>query len=725
VTCEKTLGAAGVLVGVLAAFVAFSLVSTTSTEARELQERTAVDSAAQAKVLYVSSLGNDSWSGTLPDANSSHTDGPLASLQGARNAVKQLKAHGPLTAAITVRIRQGKYLLTEPVIFGPEDSGTDKFPITYSAYPSEAPVISGGRAITGWKKSEREGNPDLFEAKVPATKDRECYFRQLFVNGQRRQRARSPNKGFFYVDGELTEDKYARFRYRDDNILPTWADRKGVEVMVLQSWTVMRNLITAVNGDTRTVTLSQLQVGQKDWGREKNARYWVENTFDALDSPGEWYLDRGTQILYYWPMPGEDMNRVQVVAPILGELVRFEGGVWGDEEPGRSGWPLNPVHDIHLVGLTFEHADWSMSPMGYTDKQGSFDVAAAVEAVGANSIMLEKNTFQNLGGYAIEFGKGCHANRIIRNEMRDLGAGGVKIGEPKVPNTDYESTTGNIISNNRIHDIGNVYPGTAGLWVGQSSGNTIAHNEIYNTYQTGIAIGWTWDFLPTAATDNVVELNNIHDIGRGMLGDMGCVYTVGVLGGVIRNNLCHDVTRFEGSYGGRGIYLDQGSTNVLVENNVVYRTQDATFIQNIANRNIVRNNIFALGNKAQITRQVHVDRKDRDWLTFDHNIVYWSSGVLLNLKWDDTNTTFNDEWENTNFKLDYNLYFNPNPRQVLFGKLSFAEWQKRGQDHHSIVADPLFVDPSSGNFTLRPDSPALRIGFKSIDLSTVGPTPEL
>jgi hypothetical protein len=706
----------GILASFLSALVTLLSISTTNAGAAELQQNVARGSAADAKIFYVSTAGNDSWSGTLREANSSHSDGPLASLKGARNAVRRLKAQGALTTPVTVYIRQGRYQLTEPVIFGPEDSGQEGLPITYAAFPGETPVISGGQAITGWKKSKRGGSHNLFEAKVPATKDGAWYFRQLFVNGQRRQRARTPTNGFFYVDGDLSDDKYARFRYHDDNILLSWPDRKDVEVVILQAWTVMRDLITSVDAKTRTVTLSDREVGQggeNGWGREKNARYWIENTFEALDSPGEWYLDHGTSTLYYWPIPGEDMNRVQVVAPTTKELVRFEGGVWGDEEPGQSGWPLYPVHDIHLVGLTFEHTDWFRPAQGYTDKQGSFDVGAAIEAVGADSITIEKSTFQRLGEYAVEFGKGCHANRIVRNEMSDIGAGGVKIGEPKVPNSVFETTSGNLVSDNRIHDIGNVYPGTVAIWVGQSGSNTIAHNEIYNTYQTGIAVGWTWDFLPTAATDNIVEFNNIHDIGRGILGDMGCIYTVGVIGGVIRNNLCHDVSRFEGTYGGWGIYPDQGSVGLLIENNVVYRAEDGAIHQNIANQNIFRNNIFALGKRAQLARQVHTDRKDRDWITLEHNIICWKTGKLLDEEWDDKNLTF-----------DSNLYFNPDPQQIRFGNLSFADWQKRGLDTHSIVADPLFVDPDHGNFTLQPGSPALQIGFKPIDLSGVGPTPE-
>jgi parallel beta-helix repeat protein len=384
----------------------------------------------------------------------------------------------------------------------------------------------------------------------------------------------------------------------------------------------------------------------------------------------------------------------------------------GFEGQSITGW----VENIRLCGLTLSYTDWSMGPNGYTDLQAAYDIPAAVEGMGTRSCSIERCTLAHLGGYAVDFSggstqwwalrQGSKRDRIVGTDMYDLGAGGVKIGDPKDPNDDGEATGGNITSDNHIHDIGLVYPGAVGIWVGQSSDNTISHNEINDTYYTGISVGWTWGYGPTAASGNLIEFNNIHDIGRGMLSDMGCIYTLGVQPGTVeRNNLCHDVSRSR--YGGWGLYTDEGSGDILIENNVVYRTQDGGFHQNYGENNIVRNNIFAYGKEAQI-RRTH----DEPHLSFsvEHNIFYWNSGPLLD-----------GTWDNNEYHFDHNLYFRTDGQPIQFGKKTFAEWQAGGQDKHSLIADPLFADPSKGDFSLKPGSPAASIGFKPIDLSEVGP----
>jgi parallel beta-helix repeat protein len=246
-----------------------------------------------------------------------------------------------------------------------------------------------------------------------------------------------------------------------------------------------------------------------------------------------------------------------------------------------------------------------------------------------------------------------------------------------------------------------------GVWIGQSSGNTVAHNEISDTYYTAISLGWTWGYGPTAAHDNRIEFNNLYNIGRGLLSDMGCIYSLGVQPGTVeRNNLCHDVTRYD--YGGWGIYTDEGSSQIVIENNIVYRTQDGGFHQHYGRENTVRNNIFAFGQLAQLRRS----RKESHLsFTLEHNIVYWNDGKLMEGIWDDNQ-----------FHLDYNLYWQAGGQPIQFGKDSLAEWQKRGQDVHSFVADPLFVDPEHGDFTVKPGSPAEQIGFQPIDARQTGRT---
>ncbi|MFP5276872.1 MAG: right-handed parallel beta-helix repeat-containing protein [Acidobacteriota bacterium] len=683
------------------------------------------------QVFYVATNGNDSWSGKLAEPNPSRTDGPFLTLQRAQKAVRVLKSRGGLNGPVTVYIRGGEYDVSKPLVFEPADSGAPQAPITYAAYPGETPVISGGREISGWKRVKdrkllAQAGGELWMARVPEVKQGKWYFRELFINGRRRPRARTPNQGsYFYVDGKIKVGKRGTFKFHSGDIKPEWAAEGNVEVVALMRWAAVRMYIRKVDAATRTVTLSG---NPTVYHPEIDARYWIENTMDALNAPGEWYLNRQSGILYYRPEPGEEMNNIRAIAPVLKQFVLFEAGR-GD----------SPVHDIRLSGLKFSYADWSMSPTGYADIQAAYDIPAAVAGVGTRSIEIRKCVFSHLGGYAVSFGGteeqtgtrlGSSDNRIIGNDMVDLGGGGVKIGDGIFQNT-YELGPGgtkinahidpdspvqasedNLISDNHIHHIGLVYPGAVGVWVGQSSDNTIAHNEINDTYYTGISVGWTWGHGSSAARGNKIELNKIYDIGQGMLTDMGCIYTLGVQPGTVeRNNICHDVSRSVSllyPLGGWGIYLDEGSSDILIEDNIVYRTEDPCFmLHTAANDDIVRNNVFAYGKHDQIQLAVS-DPHLR--FTFEHNIVYWNSGEV-----------FRAALPENEFHFDHNLYYRTDGQPIRFGQWTLAKWQARGQDLHSLIADPLFVDPAKGDFSFKPGSPAVKIGFKPIDVSGVGP----
>jgi hypothetical protein len=380
-------------------------------------------------------------------------------------------------------------------------------------------------------------------------------FNQLFINGQRRQRARTPNRGFLNVDGQISADDPARFRFRPGDIDPAWLAGGNAEVVALLKWGGFRLLLKNVDGATQTAVVS---ARRQPWGNDDSPRYWIENIPQALDTPGEWYLDRSNEVVYYHAMPDEDMSRVTATAPCLQQLIRFEGEAEAESEDSLA-------HDISLEGLTLSYTDWSNTSTGWIhsfvewskpedghiDEQSVIDVPAAVEGVGAHSCSITRCIFIHLGGYAVQFHGGSKENHLTKNLMTDLGAGGVKIGDGKSPSFDAQATSGNIVSDNSIHDIGIVYPTGTGVWVGESGGNTIAHNEIYDTFYIGISVGWTWSYGPSWARDNIIEFNHIFNIGRGILSDLGCIYTVGVQPGtVVRNNLCHDVSRYEHGYGG-------------------------------------------------------------------------------------------------------------------------------------------------------------------------------
>lgn len=647
--------------------------------------------------LYVSPHGRDSWTGAIPAPNAKGTDrkgpdGPLATLEAARDQVRFLKRAAGASRRFTVVIEDGTYRLNRPLVFRPDDSGTLDSPVIYRAATGAHPVISGGRRITGWR---RAGN--LWKADLRDVREGKWYFRQLFVNGRRRPRARTPNTGFLMVNGAVnnttSDGSPSWFRYRGDDIRAEWAARGDVEVVLLQAWAEIRSPITAVDTAARTIRLAGMCSPSN---REDNARYWVENAPECLDSPGEWYLDRRTGVLTYYPMPGESPDKVEVAAPVVTQLVGFEG------DPGSG----KTVDHIHLRGLTFAHADWSMGAAGYTDTQAAHDIPAAIEATGAVDCAIENCRIHSVGGYALEFGRGCRGCRVERCEMSDLGAGGVKIGEPVQRSSPADQSSGNAVVNSRIHDIGIVYPAAVGVWIGQSRDNLISHNDIFDTCYSTISVGWTWGYGPTLARGNIIEYNHLYNIGRNWLSDMGAVYTLGVQPGtVIRNNLIHDVE--SSGYGGWGLYTDEGSSGILLENNIVYRTKSGGFHQHYGRENIVRNNIFALAREAQIIR---TREEEHQSFSFDHNIVYFDHGSLLG-----------SNWTNDRFAMDYNLYWDARGVPITFAGSSLQEWMKRGHDLHSRIADPLFMDPSAGDFRLRPSSPAPALGFKPIDMSSFGP----
>jgi parallel beta-helix repeat protein len=643
-------------------------------------------------VFYVAPNGNDRWSGKAVKPDTKKVDGPFATVSHARDAIRNLRARGGIKGPVTVYLRGGRYALSEPLVFTPRDSGTVDAPVTYAAYRGEEPILSGGRILTGWRRGEGQ----TYTLEIPEVKSGNWYFRQLFVDGLRRTRARMPLANYYRMEGQPTTDDPARFQYRNNDIKPEWAERGDVEVVSLAKWAGFRYPIRAVDPVTKTVTLPGKIF---EHIREEGQRYYIENVREGLDSPGEWHLDRKTGVLTYWPMPYEEMDRVTVIAPVLEELVRLEGNPSTGEN----------VRHVRFRGLTFSHADWTIGENGYLDMQAAFDIPAAINANGARDCVIEKCLFVHLGRYGVQLGQGCKNNRIVGNEMTDLGAGGVKVGEPAIRDSEAEQTGGNVVSDNHIHNIGIVYPTAIGVWVGQSGGNRIAHNQIHDTYYSAISVGWTWGYGRTLARDNVIEYNHCHDLGRGLLSDMGGIYTLGVQPGtVIRNNVFHDVTSHD--YGGWGIYPDEGSSNLLIENNVVFRTKSGGFHQHYGRDNLVRNNIFALafGNQGQVIR---TRREDHKSFTFERNIVYWKDGPLLGSNWEGDET----------YVIDRNLYWKAGGQPFDFKGSSLEEWRKRGHDLNSVIADPLFVNPEKGDFRLKPGSPSSTIGFRPIDVSTVGP----
>ncbi len=659
-------------------------------------------------IFYVATEGSDAWSGTLPEPNVQATDGPFATLTRARDAVRAVKQAGPLEAPVTVMIRGGTYQLAEPFTLTPRDSGTEEAPISYVAYPGEKPVISGGRQITGWQKGEGE----LWTVQIPEGASGEWYFRQLFVNGERRPRTRLPETGYYEVVERPPEEdrndpetkKYFKFAPGE---ITDWQNRDDAEVVMLRYWDEARLVIDDIDYDQNIVTFTTTSTRIFAWG-SANPPYYIENIPEGLTQPGQWYLDRATGVLSYWPLPGEDMSQVEVVAPVIEQLVRLCGEWQTAGTKGvRRGYGA-AVEFVGLRGLTFCYASWSLGPEGYPGFQAESELGAAISGNGADSFTIEDCEISRVGLHAIEFARACKNNRIIGTRIHDIGAGGIKIGEGVIRANDDEMTGGNVVTDNFIYELGRVHLCAIGVLVRQSGDNVISHNSIHDLYYTAISVGWTWGYGPSAAHDNIIEYNHLYNIGN-ILGDMGGVYVLGIQPGtVLRYNLIHDVESY--GYGGWGLYTDEGSTDILLENNVVYNTKTGGFHQHYGRENIIRNNIFAFSREGQIIRSREEDHVS---FVFERNIVYFDNGDLLG-----------SNWKNGKFRFDHNLYWDTSGAPLDFAGRSFEEWQQWGKDHHSLVADPLFVAPEKGDFTLRPDSPAFKLGFKEIDLSDVGPRVE-
>ena len=663
--------------------------------------------------FFVATNGNDEWSGTLSAPNRTRTDGPFGTVARALRATRERKKTEARRRSSIV-VRGGTYFLTEPLVLQPADSG-----LLLSAYQHEKPIISGGRKIAGWRDTQVSGKK-VWAADIPQVREGKWFFGELWVNGGRAVRARHPNHGYFSL-AELPDTTsdwtkgQSRFRFRGGD-LKSWADATNAEVVVMTRWVESRLPIVSIDEKERIVTFGKRSVFQLAPGD----LYYVENAAEILDEPGEWYLDRTAGLIYYAPQPGEVIQKIEAIAPVLTQVVRVEG------KPETKQF----VDQVAFRGLTFSHTEWCF-PEGFQSArnkpqispepaaevggfaQAAIGVPGAVWGEGARGCVFENCTFSNLGNYGLELARGCVSNRIVACEFDDLGAGGMKIGETAIRKDGSEQSGFNEITDCHIHDGGKMFASAIGIWIGQSPNNRITHDLIHDFYYTGISIGWTWGYGPGLATNNLVAFNHVHHIGvksdgdGPILSDMGGIYILGKQPGTkVLNNLWHDVAGFR--YGGWGIYFDEGSSGILAESNVVYRTTHGGFHQHYGETNYVWNNVFAFGRDQQIQRsraEPHLS------FSFETNIVYFDSGTLLS-----------GDWSGTNFLMDWNVYFHarPNANALTFGNSSLEQWRERGRDHNSLIADPLFFAAKAGDFRLRPDSPALKLGFQPIDLSRVG-----
>jgi hypothetical protein len=687
--------------------------------------------------LYVAPEGKDTHLGTRSQ--------PFASLLRARDAIRAARAAGA-TGGWTVHLKAGDYLLHSPLVLEPCDSGSAEAPVVFVG-EGPATRIIGGLPVTGWKESG-EG---VWSADLPKTVDgTPAYFESLFVNGRRAVRARHPNAGFFtphalkqtLCTNASPRAEYARAALtgRDDDLAPLaglpQAELRYAQVVVHHNWDTTRRILLGYDAATSTLLT---QGGKwKPWNPWRtNSLYYVENVRAAFDAPGEWLYDGCAGKVLYRPLKGERIDsllwgRTEAFAPLPGlpSLVVFKGSpdtgsfvshitfrnlsFCVSDSPRRADQVERTFIDPAVLGDPAKPGPTQFEPM-----QAAARTEAAIMADGAHHIALLDCEVTHTGEYGIWFRAGCVSNRVERCALTDLGAGGIRIGDPGGKGASIGSnavatalnsysTAFNTVDNCIIKGGGRFHASATAVWIGHSPDNAITHNEISDHFYTGVSVGWVWGYKGSVAQRNTVAFNRIRKIGQGALGDMGGVYTLGTSFGTrVCNNVISDVDSF--TYGGWGLYTDEGSEGIVMENNLVYDTKDSSFHQHYGRDNVIRNNILCYSRECQIAFSRLEPHRSA---VVEGNIVFWESGPTFSPTRYKNTAKANVEWKR-------NLWWRCDSAPDFEGK-SFAEWQALGRDVDGLVADPLFRAPEKHDFRLKKGSPAAKIGFTPFDVSQAG-----
>lgn len=712
--------------------------------------------------IHVSpATGNDRYNGFLPEPDAGRTDGPVASLKRARHMARELRQRGLVTGEIRIWLHGGTYPITFPLEFGPDDPG----PCVYAAWPGETPVIDGGVRIPSdaWHAGTRH-SVTVWKADVRGILAKHGPFRSIFVNGCRRPRARWPHEGYLRIAGAPDmEPKYRLFDGQSRFVMAPGdldgiGDLHGAELVIAHKWIEERLPVESYDSAARllvTTARSCFTVWPEKEGLGNTC--YLDNCPERLGAPGEWYLDADAAELLYVPAAGERMEDAEVVVPVVLQHLR----IMGDPVGGRT------VSGLRFEGITFRHGDWcppSTRPVWWDPyrpahqwrtrdsfrhflrndginphldygnvPQGAFHLPGAIQLEAAVDCAVTDCLIEHVGFYGIGLGEGCRRNHLVGNTIRDMGAGGVVADGGDTDAPAGRQTGDNHITDNRIHSGGWVFPSSDGIISVYAGRMRIAHNEVYDMCCTGISVGWVWDYRPSPTRENRVEKNHVHHLGqRGSLSDMGGIYLLGFQPGTfVIGNVVHDIEM--ATYGGDGIYPDQGSSCMVFENNIVYRAADRALHEHWGRQNVYRNNIFAFGREACVCFS---RERNNLWVDYPAPGCLFERNILLS----DGAPCHQDqqhyfEWD-CRLTADLNLFWDlsrPEPRVRVYEPwgckeeekrvISFAEHQVQGFDRHALAADPMFADPRHGDFTLAPDSPALRLGFIPIDTRDVGPRP--
>ncbi|MCZ2151124.1 MAG: right-handed parallel beta-helix repeat-containing protein [Bryobacterales bacterium] len=677
--------------------------------------QSAASAAEAAAEFYVAPDGSDANPGSLAK--------PFATLVRARDAIRALKQSGRMPdGGGTVFVRGGTYAMTAPVVFEPGDNGTPEGHISYTAFPGETAVLDGGTRINGWKQLTEPlaDLPQVAAGKLwIAEVSRGWRFRRLYWNGSLLPRASVPDGDQWEKWPLAKPGGNERQIMIPEGMIRRWPYLPDVELNVLPTlYSYWQNRILPVvqtDDQTGTITFGQ-RVSPSDLRLPDKIPFRIENTLDGISQSGKWRLDSQNGRLYLWPPDDADPSEAEIVVPALSGAIELRG----NEEQNRF------VRFLDFRDLNLTHMK---------------DVAILIRS--AEDCAIERCKIMNAAGDGIQVRLYAQRLRLAFNEISRIGGTGILI--TGYPAGTHQVNRDHLIAGNHLHHCGELNWRGAGISLNMVGNSTIRNNLIHDMPYGGIMVigpklrefqnHWgshRWDeigegpftvenikrFIPGY---NVVEKNIIHDFHL-QLDDGGGIYIHATHHNLIRDNLVYRSAR-EYSF---GIYLDNNEIDTVIENNVVYQCPDpaisdgsvgSAILLHANGRNTVRNNILADGHR------LFFFNKSCGGQTMTHNVLLYGERPQLKPK-PDPALTPQAEFDAGASVMDDNLFWavDDSARAKLTSLL--AVWRARGGwDRDSIVADPLLADPEKLDFSLKPDSPAYKLGFKPIDLSDLGPLP--
>ena len=645
--------------------------------------------------LIVSPDGDDTNNGTL--------DNPLKTVEGAKNRLKTLK--GVTNETVTVWIRSGTYSFTEEINFDSSDFEN----VVYRSYPYENVIFSGSVDFTEW-------TPTIINATKAFVTDvdtENLYFHSLFKGEERLSVSKWPKTGSFKVTKANEDDCFwpdsdsgffnlhAAF-YTDKT--RDFVNLSDVNVRIMHKWCDDILPLHSTDPATGRVEISKPAAMTIEAGDN----FVYENVREALTEPGEWYLDRTEGKLYYIPQKGETAENLILSAPVTEKLLNING-----------------ISGITFSGIKFNNTDWNFisgerwvsqlnethplyNNIKYnpTHPQAAYETPAVISICNSSNIDFINCEFRNLSNTALKFGfetTNCNVKSCL---FKEIGANAIFIeGKRVIP-----ATTNNInVTDCHIAYYGRIYNNSIGVLLIDASDCEIAYNEIHDGWYTAVSVGWVWGYSENPTNNIQIKNNLIYNIGNGWLSDMGGIYTLGIQPDtVISGNIIHNVGCYEGStgYGGWGIYLDEGSSNITVEKNLVYDCSSNSLHQHYGKDNLVKNNIFAFSDDGQILITRHEE----------HNSLYLYNNIIVSEDEVIYNYATKPDWftDNNNLYWDYE-----NEEKIYSGdstkageRLSVKKMQHRGYYNNGVISDPCFINAEKRDFRLATNSPAFDTGFE-------------